>query len=43
MDQDVVAMALTEPGCAEQGAGAVIFGYGHVSTASILQLERQAS
>ena len=30
-DWDVVAMALAEPGRAEDGAGAVIPGYGHVS------------
>lgn len=30
-DTDVVAMALTEPGRAEHGAGAVIPDYGHVS------------
>ena len=29
--RDVMAMALAEPGCAQDGAGAVIAGYGHVS------------
>jgi GNAT superfamily N-acetyltransferase len=30
-DRDVVAMALAEPGRADDGAGAIIPGYGHVS------------